>query len=161
MKSVSAVPWCLLVAACSSTDISRIPPFSSASHQSVQTVRTAYLRPLNEGLILGDGVTFLRKPAFELTDRTPEPPYRVLLPGTSLQITSVHDEILLDGRSQVAYGSTSLANEPESHFAYRWGFLDTLQRAPWEPSSVPDRRNWKQGEQGVVGKPAIAPRVGD
>ena len=132
-------------------DVSRVPPFSSVSHQSVSIVRTAYLKPLNEGLVLGDGISFLRKPTYELTDRKPDSAHRVLAAGTRIQIASVQDEMLIDGRSQVAYGRTELADRSQADFAYRWGFLNTVSRAPWESSSVPERRQWTQGKQDVHG----------
>ena len=161
MNALPAMSLCLIVTACSSTDVSRVPPFSSVSHQPVSIVRTSYLKPLNEGLILGDGISFLRKPSYELTDRKPDGAHRILAAGTRIQIESVQDEVLIDGRSQVAYGSTVLADRSAADFAYRWGFLNTLTRAPWESSSVPERRQWNQGEQSATGQPAIPPRVGD
>jgi hypothetical protein len=104
--------------------------------------------------MIGDGVSFLRKPSFELTDRMPASPHRVLAAGTNLRITLIQDEILVDGRSQVAYGSTSLADQSEADFAFRWGLLCTLRRAPWEPSWVSDRRKWIQGEEAYSVRPA-------
>jgi hypothetical protein len=145
MEPLLALPLCLLIAACSSTDVSRTSPFSSVSHQSVPILRTVCLKLLNEGLILGDGISFLRRPSFELTDRGPDVPHRVLATGTKVHLTSIQDEVLIDGRLQVAYGSTALADGTEADFAYRWGFHSTLKRAPWESSSVPDRRGWKSG----------------
>ena len=121
----------------------RNPAVSSAAGQSVEIVRTAYLEPLNEGLILGDGISFLRKPSFELSTKKPDAAHRVLAAGTRVQITSVQDEVLIDGRSQVAYGVAKLTNGTQADFAYRWGFLDTIERAPWEGAATPDRRQWE------------------
>ena len=106
------------------------------------------MKPLNEGLILGDGVSYLGKPSFELTDRKPDGPHQALAPGTHIRIDSIQDEVLVDGRNQIAYGSTELADGTVKDFASRWGFFTTLRRAPWEPSSVPERRDWMQNAQG-------------
>jgi hypothetical protein len=153
MNALSVTPLCLLVAACSSTDVSRVPPFSSVSNRSVSIVRTAYLKPLNEGLFLGDGISFLRKPLYELTDHKPDSTHRVLRPGSRVRIDSIRDEVLIDGRTVVAYGLTSLSDGTEADFAYRWGFYifptTILERAPWESTFVPERREWEQGESGA------------
>jgi hypothetical protein len=65
MKTLAVIPLSFLVAACSSTDVSKISPFSTVSNQTVSTLRPTSLKPLNKGLIFGDGISFIRKLGFK------------------------------------------------------------------------------------------------
>jgi len=147
MKHLLTLLAGLLVTACSSTDLSAVSPFSEAANRSMALQRTAYLKQLNEGLIFGDGISFLGMPTFELTDRKPQVINHELRSGTRLFIHGIQDEVLVDGRSQVAYGTASLDDGTEVDFAYRWGFLGTIRRAPWERTAVSEYRKLSQGEQ--------------
>ena len=141
MKTLLPTLIPLLVVSCSSTNVSDVKPFDSVAGKVVTTRRICYLKPLNEGLFFGDGISFLRRPSFELTLREPETSHEILSEGTQLEIDSIIDETLIDGNSQVAYGTVDIDGQSKADFAYRWGFLSSLERAPWETSQVPGRRN--------------------
>ena len=145
MNLYTIFPICLLLMACSTRDVSRQAPFLSAVREPVSLTREAYLKPRKPAYIQG-GSSFFRKSEYELTSRKPVGSHQVLEPGAMVKIASVQEEVFIDGLSYIAYGTTALSNGLEVDFAYCWGFINLLERAPWEADHVPDRRRWPLSE---------------
>jgi hypothetical protein len=67
--------------------------------------------------------------------------FGVLPAGHKVFVSEVRDETSWDDEEIVAYGRTTLPwSGKDVSFAYSWGWMWTLKRAPWEPDNTPEKR---------------------
>lgn len=141
----------MVLAGCiSRKDVSNVDPFSDYVGRSVPLKRQAVVVHRYNSLWGGDdGVGSLSSADVGVIN-TPDYPYIEKIDnlpvGHLVKIDRVIDEVVIDGEHIVAYGRTTLPrNGKEVRFAYPWGTLWILERAPWEPQKTPLSR-------GPVGK---------
>lgn len=131
---------------CSSTDVSKREPFMAFVGQTVELRRPMVVVQQKNRWFNGGSVVARRSIDFGLkdinkTDKTDH--ISAQLPvGHRVRIESIRDEVIVDGEWIVAYGWTTIPPNPkEVRFAYDWGFIWILNRAPWESETVPERRD--------------------
>ena len=135
----------MLLAGCSRKDVSNLDPFSGYVGRSVPLARQAdVVRRYNPLWSGGDGVGSLSSADVGVIN-TPDYPYiekiGTLPAGHVVTVDRVVDEVFMDGEHIIAYGRTTLPHsDKEVRFAYAWGTLWMLERAPWEPNKTPATR---------------------
>jgi len=137
-------PVLLLLAGCSSTNISNRDPFYDYVGRSVE-LRCPVTVVARHGVWGShEGVMSRRSADFGLVDRgsrNRRQVYGELPVGHRVWIDSVWDEVVVDGEQIIAYGRTTIPpGTNEVRFAYSWGFLWILKRAPWESDDTPEKR---------------------
>ena len=138
----------LLLSACTSTtNISRIYPFSSYVGKTVEINRSMAVVPAYNRWVAGSGgvgtLSWTVSKGLKNTNDVSqgETVYAVLPAGHQVRIDRVQDEINGDSESIVAYGRTVVpAGTKPARFAYEWGFDWILKPAPWEPDNLPKYR---------------------
>ena len=132
-----------LFTGCSFKDLSKVDPFSDYVGQTVELRRPMSVVERRSIFSLGPGV-MTRSPAdyglenvrYPISSAFPELPI-----GHQLRIESVWDEVVIDGEHIIAYCRTTIPpGTNEVRVAYPWGFIWVLERAPWEPDTVPEYR---------------------
>lgn len=130
---------------CSSTNISNCDPFYDYVGKTVELRRPVAVVARSSVWSGGDGVLSLRPARYGIVDARNRGPYRKVyaqLPvGHAVRIEKVRDEVAFDVQHIIAYGRTTIPpRNKEVRFAYPWGALWQLERAPWEPDDTPPRR---------------------
>ncbi len=146
----------VFVAGCSSTDVSKLEPFSSYVGQTVELRypvavvqrRSMWSAGSSGGVHSHQSAQYGLKAAVAkqggawLGSAGHDDQIFATLPiQHPVRIVQVLDEVFIDGEQIVAYGRTTIPpGTNEVTFAYAWGFMWRLERAPWEPDSVPEKR---------------------
>ncbi|HSY74621.1 MAG TPA: hypothetical protein VK810_04055 [Dongiaceae bacterium] len=140
----------LILAGCSSTDVSKNSGFSSyVGHElPLQSAAAIVKKDSNSGVYY-DGI---HSKFILINDDTPEWGFVdktvVRLPTNHIVfLDKARVEFRGDLERTVAYGRTILPNSTNQiNFAYLWGTDFQVQRAPWEPLSVRPVR-WLTGDR--------------
>jgi hypothetical protein len=146
LRYCSLISLLLLSACTSTTNVSRVYPFSLYVGKTVEINRPMAVVPAYNRWVAGNGgvgtLSWTVSKGLENTNDVKGARYAVLPTGHQVRIDKVQDEIVGDSESIVAYGRTVIPPDTKPvKFAYAWGYLWILEPAPWEPENLPKYRH--------------------